>query len=177
MTQHPDDDQLSGEPAPASPTGYGPSLFTKPNRADTPPPAAQWGQAGYTTPTYANPPPGPPSHDPGQMRQEQRQWAMIAHLGGVLAIWPVIPLIPALVILTVYLSKDAYVRDQAREAVNFQIVVLIAWIGARIIASLPLFPNLVPLVWIFSLVFAVLAAVATGKGLRYRYPLTYRFLS
>jgi uncharacterized Tic20 family protein len=42
---------------------------------------------------------------------------------------------------------------------------------------LPLFPNLVFFVWAFSLIFAVLAAVAASKGERYRYPLTYRFLT
>jgi uncharacterized Tic20 family protein len=102
---------------------------------------------------------------------------MLAHLGGVLAIWPVIPLIPALAIFSIYLRKDEYIKDQAQEALNFQIVVLIAWIAARILDSLPFFPNLRILVWVFSLIFAVIGAVAAGRGQRFRYPLTYRFLS
>ncbi len=102
---------------------------------------------------------------------------MVAHLGGVLALWPVIPLIPALVIFSIYASRDEYIKDQAREALNFQIVVLILYVIARILDALPLFPDLVILVWIFSLIFAVFGAVAAGRGQRYRYPLTYRFLS
>jgi len=102
---------------------------------------------------------------------------MLAHLGGVLALWPVVPMLPALVIFSIYLSKDEYVRDQAREALNFQIVVLIAYIAVRILDSLPFFPDLIWVVWLFSLIFAVIGAVAAGRGDRYRYPLTYRFLS
>jgi hypothetical protein len=103
---------------------------------------------------------------------------MLAHVGGVLALWPVVPLIPALVIFSVYASKDEYIKDQAREALNFQIVVLILYVIARIVGALPLLPdNLVVLVWIFSLIFSVIGAVTAGRGQRYRYPLTYRFLS
>jgi uncharacterized Tic20 family protein len=108
--------------------------------------------------------------------QEERQWALFAHLGGVLAIFPVLHLLPALVIFSIYQSRSEFVRDQAREALNFQIVILIAYFAARILDWLPLFPNLIFLVWLFSLVFSVIAAVAASRGDRYRYPLTYRFL-
>src|SRR5689334_3072462 len=108
---------------------------------------------------------------------EERQWALFAHLGGVLAIFPVVHLLPALVIYAIYQARSDYIRDQAQEALNFQIVVLIAFFTARILNSLPLFPDLVVLVWLFSLVFSVMAAVAAGRGERYRYPLTYRFLT
>jgi uncharacterized Tic20 family protein len=97
-------------------------------------------------------------------------------LGGVLAFFPVAHLIPALVIFTTYGKRSVYALDQAREALNFQIVVLIAYFLARILGSLPLFPSLVWMVWLFSLVFAVIGAAAAGQGRRYRYPITYRFL-
>jgi uncharacterized Tic20 family protein len=102
---------------------------------------------------------------------------MFAHLGGVLAIFPVLHLLPSLVIFTIYQKRSEFIRDQAREALNFQIVILIGYFAAKILNVLPLFPNLVFVVWAFSLIFSVLAAVAAGKGRRYRYPLTYRFLS
>jgi len=109
--------------------------------------------------------------------QEERQWALFAHLGGVLAIFPVIHLLPALVIYAMYQSRSEFVRDQAREALNFQIVIFIAYFGARILNVLPFFPNLVFLVWLFSLIFSVIAAVSAGRGDRYRYPFTHRFLT
>jgi uncharacterized Tic20 family protein len=146
-------------------------MTQQPDEEPTPrPPAAPWGSSAG----------GPSSGQPNRLpatHQEQRQWAMLAHLGGVLALWPVIPLIPALVIFSVYSGRDEFIKDQAREALNFQIVVLILTVVARILNVLPFFPDLVVLVWIFSLVFAVLGAVTAGRGQRYRYPVTYRFLS
>jgi uncharacterized Tic20 family protein len=153
----------SPTPPPTGSQGYG--------TPQQPPPPAQWGQPGTGQ--------GPGGAGPGSAatQQEQRQWAMLAHLGGVLALWPVIPLIPALVIFSIYASRDEYIKDQAREALNFQIVVLILYVIARILSALPFFPDFVVLVWIFSLIFSVFGAIAAGRGQRYRYPLTYRFLS
>jgi uncharacterized Tic20 family protein len=88
-----------------------------------------------------------------------------------------IHLLPAAVIFAAHQSRSEFIRDQAREALNFQIVILIAFFAARILNWLPFFPNLVALVWMFSLVFSVLAAMAASRGERYRYPLTYRFLT
>jgi uncharacterized Tic20 family protein len=153
--------------------GYGQQQSTPPDYGQPPsgppgsgPPTSGWGQPG-----------GPPAPNPTGGVQEERQWALFAHLGGVLAIFPVIHLIPALVIFSIYQSRSEFIRDQAREALNFQIVVLIAYFTARILNWLPFFPNLLFLVWLFSLIFSVLAAVAASRGDRYRYPLTYRFLT
>jgi len=46
---------------------------------------------------------------------------MIAHLGGVLAWFPILPLLPALVIYAMYARRSDFIRDQAREAINFQL--------------------------------------------------------
>jgi uncharacterized protein len=122
---------------------------------------------------------GEPARPNGPVLNEadQKQWAMIAHLGGLLAIVPVIALLPSVLIYAIYGSRGEFVRDQAREAMNFQITVLIVYVVARILASLPPFPSLVLLVWAFSLVFSIIGAMAANQGQRYRYPLTFRFIS
>jgi uncharacterized Tic20 family protein len=134
----------------------------------------------YGSPAHGRPGPGqrpgPPSPLHGGVQEEQ-QWALFAHLGGVLAIFPIIHLLPALLIFAIYGSRSEFVKDQAREALNFQLVVLIAYFAARILNVIPLFPNLVVLVWLFSLIFSVVGAVTASKGTRYRYPITYRFLT
>lgn len=171
MTQYPHDDPTqpghgkprppsSGQQPPDGPSGYG---------APPPPPPSQ----GWNRPGGGPQRPGPL----GGGEQEERQWALFAHLGGVLAIFPVVHLLPALAILSIYRTRSDFIQDQAREALNFQIVILIAFFVAKILDVLPLFPNLVWLVWLFSLIFSVLAAVASSRGERYRYPLTYRFLA
>jgi len=170
MTQYPHDDPT--QPGHGQPPSYGEQ---PPNYGQRPPSPPAGGPPG------GGPPPTSQFGQPGIPLsggvQEERQWALFAHLGGVLAIFPVVHLLPALVILMIYQSRSDFIKDQAREALNFQIVVLIAYFAARILNVLPFFPNLVVLVWLFSLVFAVIAAVAASRGERYRYPLTYRFLS
>ena len=156
MTQRPEDEPPYGTPpAPGEPPVYGsPASGRPPGRGQRPSSPGPLGGA-----------------------QEEQQWALFAHLGGVLAIFPIIHLLPALLIFAVYGSRSEFVKDQAREALNFQLVVLIAYFAARILNVIPLFPNLVVLVWLFSLIFSVVAAVAASKGTRYRYPITYRFLT
>lgn len=124
---------------------------------------------------YRGGPPTPTGPELGEA--DQRQWAMLAHLGGVLAIVPVLALLPSVLIYAIYGSRGEFVRDQSREALNFQITVLIAYVVASILASLPGFPSLVLLVWAFSLVFSIIGAMAANRGQRYRYPLTFRFIS
>jgi uncharacterized protein len=147
-----------------------------------PPPPPGYAAPGYTGPTsgqqpaYGQPPAYAPHYGPARSVPDERLWALLAHLGGVLAIVKVVHLLPSLLIYTVLQSRSDFVKDQAREALNFQIVVLIVYFTALILDRLPGFPNLVILVWLFSLVFSVLGAVAASKGIRYRYPLTYRFL-
>jgi uncharacterized Tic20 family protein len=160
--QPPSYGQQPGYGQQSTPPGYGP-------------PAG--GPPGYGQPSGWGQPGGPPAPNPTGGVNDERQWALFAHLGGVLAIFPVLHLIPALVIFSIYQSRSEFIRDQAREALNFQIVILIAYFAARILNWLPFFPNLLFLVWLFSLVFSVIAAVAASRGNRYRYPLTYRFLT
>ena len=193
MTQQPGDDPVT-RPLHGEPPVYGSPAPDGP--APPPPPAPPgWGAPGYGPPPappgsagYGTPPPpppgqqwnqpsGPPPGGPGLATQEQQQWSLFAHLGGVLAIFPLIHLLPAAMIFAVYGPRSDFVKDQAREALNFQICVLIAFFVARILNVLPFFPNLTWAVWLFSLVFSVLAAVSASKGNRYRYPITHRFLT
>lgn len=177
MAQYPHDDPtVPGHGKPSAPNpkqqprNYGQrrSGHGSPPDGSPPPSARGWGQQVR----------GPRSPGPlGGGAQQEQQWALFAHLGGVLAIVPVLHLLPALVIYSIYQSRSDFIRDQAREALNFQIVVLIAFFTARLLDMLPFFPNLVWFVWLFSLIFSVLAAAASSRGDRYRYPLTYRFLT
>jgi uncharacterized protein len=114
---------------------------------------------------------GPISED------EQRQFGTLAHLGGLLAIYPPLNLLPALVIYLVYRGRGALVRDQSSEALNFQITVFIAQLVVWFIDSLVSFNTYLSLLlWVFSAVFSILAALTCGRGGRYHYPLSIRFL-
>lgn len=120
---------------------------------------------------FTTPPPAPSGSAP----QDQRTLALVAHLLGILT-WVIGPLIIWLI------SKDdvnkAFVTDQAKEALNFQITLTIAYIVAFILTVLTLgLLFFVPtLVWVANLVFCILGGVKANNGEAYRYPFAIRLI-
>jgi len=111
--------------------------------------------------------------------EEERQFSTLAHLGGLLAIYPPLGLLPALVIFLIHRNRGPFIRDQSTEALNFQITVFIAQLVVWLIDALSGDFGTWPLsiaVWVFSAIFSVLAALTCGKGTAYRYPVSIRFL-
>jgi uncharacterized protein len=101
--------------------------------------------------------------------------ALIAHLLGIIT-WFVGPLIIWLI------SKDdsnkGFVTDQAKEALNFQITLTLAYIVAFILTviSLGLLFFVPTLVWIANLVFCILGGLKANNGEAYRYPFALRLI-
>jgi uncharacterized protein len=120
---------------------------------------------------FTTPPPAPAGGAP----QEQRTMALIAHLLGIVT-WFVGPLIIWLI------SKDdankGFVTDQAKEALNFQITLTIAYVIAFILTviSLGLLFFVPTLVWIANLVFCILGGLKANNGEAYRYPFAIRLI-
>lgn len=102
-------------------------------------------------------------------------WAVLAHLGGILAYFWVGWVTP-LVVWLMHRGKDHAVAHQALVALNFQLTVLIGLVAARILQEFPLigFVGWIAAVaiGIASLVLSVLAAVAVNAGNAYRYPVS-----
>jgi uncharacterized protein len=120
---------------------------------------------------FTTPPPTPSGSAP----QDQRTLALIAHLLGIIT-WFVGPLIIWLI------SKDdsnkGFVTDQAKEALNFQITLTLAYIVAFILTviSLGLLFFVPTLVWIANLVFCILGGLKANNGEAYRYPFALRLI-
>ncbi len=120
---------------------------------------------------FTTPPPAPS----GSPSQDQRTLALVAHLLGILT-WFIGPLIIWLI------SKDdankGFVTDQAKEALNFQITLTLAYIVAFILTviSLGLLFFVPTLVWVANLVFCILGGVKANNGEAYRYPFTLRLI-
>lgn len=120
---------------------------------------------------FTTPPPAPSGSAP----QDQRTLALIAHLLGIIT-WFVGPLVIWLI------SKDdsnkGFVTDQAKEALNFQITLTLAYIVAFILTviSLGLLFFVPTLVWIANLVFCILGGLKANNGEAYRYPFALRLI-
>ena len=76
------------------------------------------------------------------------------------------------------IKKDEYpfVDDQGKEAVNFQISMLIYGIVAGLLIFACVGVVLLPAVVIVDVIFLLIAAVKANNGEHYRYPLTIRFI-
>src|SRR5262245_33137035 len=88
-----------------------------------------------TDPAAGQPAPAPPpAVDPGaetvpelQSTTDERQMAMLAHLAGIV---PFVGIIGALGIWAVKMGQSPFVEDQAKEALNFQLIVFMAQVAA-----------------------------------------------
>ena len=107
---------------------------------------------------------------------EQHTMGMLCHLLALAGL--VIPfgnIIGPLVMWLINKDKMAFVNDQGKEAVNFQITVTIAAIIAGIVTICLAALGAVA-VGIVGLVFAVMGAIAANKGEYYRYPFSMRLI-
>jgi len=115
----------------------------------------------------------PPATSPESVPSDQRTMALAAHLLGTFT-----GFIGALIIWLI--NKDdagkAFVVDQAKEALNFQITVMIAMVISIILMIVIIGGLLAPLVGVVNLVFCIIAAVKANNGEAYRYPFTLRLI-
>ena len=104
-------------------------------------------------------------------QQDERLWAMLAHLGGL-----VLAVIAPLVVMLVQGEKSSFVRRQAVEALNFQITLLIATLVSFVSIFVLVGVLLMPIVIIAGLVFLIIGGVQAYGGNDYRYPLNIRMV-
>ena len=107
-------------------------------------------------------------------------WAMFCHLAGLGGFLPIAPVLGGIVapLIIWQIKKDqfAFVDEQGKEAVNFQISILIYLLVAALLCFACIGFALVPAVYIFDVVFLLIAGVKANNGEHYRYPLTIRFI-
>ncbi len=102
-----------------------------------------------------------------------RTFAILAHLGGLFTGF----VAPSILYLIKKSEPNAeFDTDQAKEALNFQITMCLAyfasWVSMVVLIGFLLFPLLV----LGNLVLCIVAAVKASNGEAYRYPLTLRLV-
>jgi uncharacterized Tic20 family protein len=131
-------------------------------------------------PPPGGPPPVEPSPPPvsGSPTAEERQWAMFAHLSALIGLvtagWACF--LGPLIIWLVKKETMPFVDDQAKEALNFNITIMIAgaicWVLMFVLIGFLLVVALA-IVWI---VFTIIAAIKANEGVAYRYPFALRLI-
>ncbi len=98
--------------------------------------------------------------------------AVLTHIGGIF-----FSFVPALIVWLLKKEDSAYLADQAREALNFQITMIIAYMAAGILAWVLIGFLLYPLLWLANLVLCIMAAINVSKGENYQYPFALRLIN
>ena len=109
--------------------------------------------------------------------EEERNWAMAAHLGSFLTAYIALGLLAPLAVLLFKGNNSSFIRRHAVESLNFQITTLIA-IGIGVVLIFLVVGIFILIAWgIFYLIVVILGGVKASRGEDYRYPLTLRFVS
>ncbi|MFC9560268.1 DUF4870 domain-containing protein [Agromyces sp. NPDC056965] len=117
------------------------------------------------------PPAAPQPTAAAPLSQEQDvQWGSFAHLGGVLGF------LPALVIWLVFKDRGSFTNTEAKEALNFQITILIGYVVGWILTFILIGVLVVWAAWIVSVVFSIIAFLKAKDGQHYRYPFAIRLI-
>lgn len=99
--------------------------------------------------------------------------AMLSHLLGFFT-----SVLVPLIIWIIKKEEDAFIENQSKEALNFQISIIIGYfaVGILSIVTLGFASILFPLLMIGNLVFCIIAAMKSNEGVSYRYPLAIRLV-
>ena len=123
------------------------------------------------------PPPSPPPYEPvppASQGNDDKNLAMLTHLSGFL-FSIIVPLIVWLI------NKDrsdkTYLVTESKEALNFQLTVLLGYVICWILTVILIGAFLHVVLWILNIVFCILAAVRVSQTGSYRYPFALRLIS
>jgi uncharacterized Tic20 family protein len=107
-----------------------------------------------------------------EVDRDARMWAMLCHLTGLVGV------LGPLVVWLIKKEDSPFVDEQGKEALNFQITMLIYGVVAGMLCFACIGFILLPAVSITALVLLIIAAIKANDGHHYRYPkyLIFRFI-
>lgn len=110
------------------------------------------------------------SATPASVNDDSKLFAALAHGLAIL-----VPFLPALVIWLIKKDQDAFIAEHAREAMNFQLTAIIAYIVSLILIIVLIGIVLMVVVAVVALVFTIIALIKAAQGQRYHYPVAIPF--
>ena len=154
-------------PSPESSSDQPPQSPVTPPPYTPPPPQEPQSPLPYATPTgpghpYAGPPP----------TADDKTMATLAHVLGIFTSF-----VGPLIIWMVKKDQSPFVDDQGKEALNFQLTLLIGYVISAIGTVICIGPFIAMGLSVVAIVFGIMGAVAANKGEAYRYPVNIRFIN
>lgn len=123
-------------------------------------------------PSFASEPAALETVDPADVPSDSRGWATAAHVLPLLGVY----VLGALFIWLIKRDEDPFVEFNSREALNFQLSMLIYGVVSALLVIVFIGIVLLLAVGIISFVMAIIAGIKAASGELYRYPLTMRMV-
>jgi uncharacterized protein len=110
--------------------------------------------------------------------ENDRTWGMLAHLSALtgVVVWLLGCIIGPLVVWIVRRDQSAFVAEHAREALNFNITVVLAALVCMVLMMVFVGFILGTALFVVWLVFTLIAAIKASEGEHYRYPFSLRLV-
>jgi uncharacterized protein len=113
----------------------------------------------------------------GESSLDANQRAMFIQLSAFAGyVIPFGSLIVPIILWMIWKDSDEYVDRMGREAVNFQISMMVYYLICIILMFILIGFILIFFVMFFHLIFIIIGTVQTSQGVEYRYPLIIRFI-
>lgn len=110
--------------------------------------------------------------------QDEKMWGMFVHLSALAGyIIPLGSIIGPLVIWSIKKEEYPFVDDQGKEALNFNISMIIYYIASAILIFIVIGILMLIALGIFQLIMIIIASVKANNGETFRYPMTIRFIN
>lgn len=126
-----------------------------------------------TPPTPEQPQPAPEQAQPAEAEipKDAKTMAMLCHLLAIFTSF-----LGPLIIWLVKKDDHPFINEQGKEALNFQITVVLASIVSGLLIMACIGIALLPAVQILNIVFCIIATIKTNNGEHYRYPVALRLI-
>ncbi|WP_243063259.1 DUF4870 domain-containing protein [Humibacter sp. RRB41] len=132
----------------------------------------------------SNVPPPPPQNpyaqgSPQMDPASEKTWSTLVHLGGAIIsfiTYATLAFLPALIGYLVLKDRGPFVRENTKNALNFQLTLLIGVVIGWITSFILIGFLILLAVWVVNIVFSIIAAVRSNRGEVYRYPMTIAFI-
>ncbi|MDP3180929.1 MAG: DUF4870 domain-containing protein [Bacteroidota bacterium] len=109
--------------------------------------------------------------------KDERMWGMLCHLSALAGcIIPFGNIIGPLIVYSMKKDEFAFVADQGKESLNFQISILIYLAISTVAVLLLIGIFFLIVVGLAALILTVIASVRANDGEYYRYPLSIQFI-
>ena len=112
-----------------------------------------------------------PAMEPASPSTDEKSWAMGCHLIAL-----VTSFVGPLILWLIKREGNPFVEVQGKEAINFQLSILLYAVVCSFLTIIVIGALLMPLVGLFDVIFVIIAAIKANEGIAYRYPICIRFI-